>query len=86
MVMQEGENVELIDRLLESGDMQGAKLINIDGVRAEFEYGWGLARASNTLPAITFRFEAEDMNGLKRVQEIFRQQLLKISPELKLPF
>jgi len=66
--------------------MQGPKLIKIDGIRAEFEHGWGLVRASNTMPAVTFRFEAEDLNGLKQVQAVFREQLLKINPELKLPF
>ncbi len=30
----------------------------VDGVRATFEGGWGLVRASNTQPAITMRFEA----------------------------
>jgi phosphomannomutase / phosphoglucomutase len=86
MALQEDEGAQLVSRLAETGDLQGAKIINIDGVRAEFEYGWGLVRASNTMPALTFRFEAEDMNGLKRVQEIFREQLLAIDPELQLPF
>lgn len=86
LAMQEGENVELMDKLLASGEMQDAKLIKIDGIRAEFEYGWGLVRASNTMPAVTFRFEAEDMDGLKRVQAVFREQLLKINSELELPF
>ena len=34
------------------------EVIDIDGVRAIFEKGWGLVRASNTQPAITLRFEA----------------------------
>ncbi|MCP3671883.1 MAG: phosphomannomutase/phosphoglucomutase [Gammaproteobacteria bacterium] len=86
LAMQEGANVEIMDRLLVNVDMQDAKLIKIDGIRAEFEYGWGLVRASNTMPALTFRFEAEDMSGLERVQAVFREQLLKIDPDLKLPF
>ncbi len=86
MSMQEGENVELVAKLAGSGGMQGAKLINIDGIRAEFEYGWGLMRASNTMPAVVFRFEAEDELGLHRLQEVFRKQLLDINPDLELPF
>jgi hypothetical protein len=38
------------------------------------------------MPAAIFRFEADDINGLKYVQDVFRQELLKIDPELKLPF
>ena len=34
-------------------------VIDIDGVRIEFEKGWGLVRASNTQPVLVMRFEAE---------------------------
>jgi len=33
-------------------------LVTIDGVRAVFDDGWGLIRASNTQPALVLRFEA----------------------------
>ena len=36
------------------------EVVDIDGVRAKFEHGWGLVRASNTQPAITLRFEAQE--------------------------
>jgi len=32
------------------------------------------------------RFDAESMEVLKRVQNLFRAQLLAINPKLKLPF
>lgn len=86
MSLPEGKGIELVERLIADGDMLGAKIIKIDGIRAEFEHGWGLMRASNTMPAVIFRFEADDINGLKYVQDVFRQELLKIDPELKLPF
>ncbi len=34
------------------------EIIDIDGVRAKFEHGWGLVRASNTQPVLVLRFEA----------------------------
>lgn len=34
------------------------QLVTIDGVRAVFDEGWGLIRASNTQPALVLRFEA----------------------------
>ncbi len=46
---------ELRDELAREYDV-----IDIDGVRAKFEHGWGLVRASNTQPAITLRFEARE--------------------------
>jgi len=36
------------------------KIIDIDGVRIEFEKGWGLVRASNTTPVLVTRFESTD--------------------------
>jgi phosphomannomutase/phosphoglucomutase len=42
-------------------------VIDVDGVRVQFEDGWGLVRASNTQPALVLRFEAISE---KRVQEI----------------
>ena len=36
----------------------------IDGIRIEFEHGWGLLRASNTQPSLVLRFEAHTMAQL----------------------
>jgi phosphomannomutase/phosphoglucomutase len=35
------------------------EIVDIDGVRAVFEKGWGLIRASNTQPVLVMRFEGE---------------------------
>ena len=49
---------------LDAGQPVGAstlrlrELVTIDGVRAIFDDGWGLIRASNTQPALVLRFEA----------------------------
>ncbi len=37
---------------------QKYKVVEVDGVRAIFEKGWGLVRASNTQPVLVMRFEA----------------------------
>jgi len=34
-------------------------VVDIDGVRVNFDKGWGLVRASNTQPVLVMRFEAE---------------------------
>ena len=51
------------------------KLITIDGVRVVFPYGWGLARASNTQPALVLRFEADSEEHLKEIQEYVEGEL-----------
>ena len=52
-------------------------VITLDGVRAEFENGWGLVRASNTQPAITLRFEAYNNQQLVEYMQRFKSLLDK---------
>ncbi len=47
----------------------------IDGVRVNFENGWGLVRASNTQPALVLRFEATDEAGLSEIRSLFESKL-----------
>lgn len=44
---------------------------DIDGVRAEFDNGWALVRASNTGPNITARFEGVTPEDEKAIEEEF---------------
>ena len=41
---------------------------DIDGVRVQFEDGWGLVRASNTQPVLVLRFEAQTEEGLYSIR------------------
>src|SRR6185436_8792326 len=41
------------------------KMIDVDGLRIQFEDGWGLLRASNTQPILVLRFEAKTDDRLK---------------------
>ena len=61
-------------------------LIFIDGIRVEYPDGFGLARPSNTTPVVVLRFEGSNERTLTRIQEEFRETLLKIDPDLNLPF
>ena len=61
-------------------------LITIDGLRADWSDGWGLVRASNTTPVLVLRFEADNQTALKRIQQVFRKQLLAVDFKLKMPF
>lgn len=50
-------------------------LITIDGVRAIFDDGWGLIRASNTQPALVLRFEATSSAQLNVIQAFIEDEL-----------
>src|SRR5690606_34477620 len=85
--MQEGEPHALIARLQQEGDCPSATAIStIDGVRAEYNDGFGLARASNTTPGIVLRCDAESDAGLERIKGAVRQAFTARAPEVKLPF
>lgn len=83
---QEGENHAFVAQMQEKARFTDAKLTTIDGVRADFADGWGLVRASNTTPILVLRFEADTEEALQRIKDVFRQQMLAINNELKLPF
>lgn len=85
--MQEGQPHQLIHILQTQADLPNAiRLIKIDGIRAEYPNGFGLARASNTTPVIVLRFEAQDEQSLKHIQADFRALFQQFAPELALPF
>ncbi|MBO66815.1 MAG: phosphomannomutase/phosphoglucomutase [Acidiferrobacteraceae bacterium] len=76
----------LIRGLVESATFPSGHITTIDGLRVDYGDGFGLVRASNTTPTITFRFEADTSKGLTKIQHEFRQQLLKFDPHLNIPF
>ena len=87
LYLPEGESDRLMKALaLTRTRLTGAKITSIDGLRADFEEGWGLVRASNTAPSLVFRFEARTPQVLRRIQDEFRRILLEVGPGLKLPF
>ena len=87
--MGEGEPHALIEKLSGAAArlFPGAtQLITLDGVRAEFADGFGLARASNTTPVVVLRFEGDSSAALARIQALFRAALSDCWPGLKLDF
>jgi phosphomannomutase/phosphoglucomutase len=84
--MQEGENHAFIEKFKSVARFDGANISTIDGLRADFDDGWGLVRASNTTPILVVRFDAETEQALARIKAIFRSQMLQLRSDLELPF
>lgn len=76
----------VVQRFVETARFEGARLSTIDGLRADWEYGWGLLRASNTTPVLVLRFEADDEAALERIKNQFRAHLGLVAPELSPTF
>jgi len=87
LAMREGEPHRFIERLRGAGRFpQARRLVTIDGVRAEYADGFGLARASNTTPVVVLRFEGDTPEALARIQAEFRAAFTALEPGLALPF
>jgi len=86
MSTAEGENHPLVDKLIAAANFPDAKITTIDGLRVDFEDGFGLVRASNTTPCLVFRFEAINEEVLVRIKNDFRALVKTYAPTAELPF
>jgi phosphomannomutase / phosphoglucomutase len=84
--VEEKEKFLLMKQLIARAKFSDAEQITIDGLRVNFANGWGLVRPSNTTPCLVLRFEAESETILTNIQNVFREWLLAVKPELVLPF
>ena len=85
--LTEGEPTRIMQAVMRLADrLDGVEVIRIDGLRAEFDRGFGLVRASNTQPQLTFRFEGDDAEALEKIQVLFRRLMAKAAPGLRMPF
>ena len=72
---------EIIDRFMANSNFDGDKIL-IDGLRVNFNDGWGLLRASNTTPKLVLRFEGDTDESMNRIQNEFISELSRICPEI----
>ena len=76
------EKFVIIDKFKKLCNFRDGKINDIDGIRVEFEEGWGLLRASNTSPVLVLRFEAQNSESLTDIKEQFKDTLKKIDSSL----
>lgn len=79
----EEKKFELIENLVREGNFGDAKVITLDGLRAEFAYGWGLVRASNTSAHLTMRFEAETEAQIHDLKALFTREIRKLDNSIQ---
>lgn len=82
----DNKKFDFMKKLLAKAHFENAQVTTIDGLRVDFKDGFGLVRPSNTTPFIIIRFEGDDQETIKRIQNLFRKQLLALDPTLQLPF
>ena len=85
----EGENHSIINQMVDEISKKNNEYENInfiDGIRIDFEFGFGLVRASNTTPCLVLRFEAKSKEKLEFIKTEFKKLLKNYIDKEKLYF
>ena len=79
--MADDKKFKIIEDFSEQCSLNGEK-ITIDGLRINFDKGWGLLRASNTTPKLVLRFEGASIDDLNQIKDDFLNELSRICPDI----
>jgi phosphomannomutase len=78
----EGEPHAVVEQLTAAVDFPApAQVSTIDGVRVDWEDGFGLIRASNTTPVLVLRFEGHTPEALHRIEADMLALLRRVKPD-----
>jgi len=79
IAVQPGQQAEIIKKILsQKTEFQPAGIISLDGLRVEYEDGWGIVRQSKTTSSLSLRFEADTPQALQRIAEKFKEVILSV--------
>ena len=81
-----GEHYTFMEELVQNADFPHQTVSTFDGLRVDFDNGFGLIRPSNTTPVLVLRFEGETQANLESIQNQFRELILSTRPNIQLPF
>ena len=82
--VDEQKKFKIVKDFVSQSNFGEGEKITIDGLRVNFNDGWGLLRASNTTPKLVLRFEANSPERLNEIQSIFLNQLKKIDETINI--
>ncbi|MDA8683684.1 phosphomannomutase/phosphoglucomutase [Gammaproteobacteria bacterium] len=71
----------IVEKFTNECSLDGKK-ITIDGLRINFNNGWGLIRASNTTPKLVMRFEGNSLKDMNEIKDLFLSELTRICPNI----
>ena len=80
--VDEDKKFQIVDQFKNNASFKNASISLLDGLRVEYEDGWGLLRASNTTPKLVLRFEGTSQKSLDDIIQKFDEELQKVHPNL----
>mgnify|MGYP001380307044 FL=1 len=84
-VDKDGIQHDFMEKFKSLAIFEDAEISTIDGLRVDYDDGWGLLRASNTTSCLVMRFEAESKERLLEIKNSFISQIRKIDSRLEIP-
>ena len=82
--IDEDKKFKIVEDFVSQSEFREGEKITIDGLRVNFDDGWGLLRASNTTPKLVLRFEANSPERLNEIRNIFLNQLKIIDETIEI--
>ena len=80
--VDEDKKFQIVDEFKKSASFENASVSMLDGLRVEYDNGWGLLRASNTTPKLVLRFEGASQKSLDDIIQKFDEEFQKVHPNL----
>ena len=80
--VDEDKKFQIVDEFKKSASFENASVSMLDGLRVEYDDGWGLLRASNTTPKLVLRFEGTSQKSLDDIIRKFDEEFQKVHPNL----
>jgi phosphomannomutase len=81
---EEGEPHRVVDALVKKASFPSAQVSTIDGLRVDWQDGFGLIRASNTTPVLVLRFEGHTQEAMHRIEGEMLALLRSVKPEAQI--
>ena len=81
IVVSDKTKFDIVESFAKDCSLKGEK-ITIDGLRINFDNGWGLIRASNTTPKLVLRFEGDSLKDMEEIKSKFISELSRICPDI----
>ena len=76
----------ILEAVVSNAAFEGAVMTKVDGLRVDFNDGWGLVRLRKTRNQLAFRFEADNQVAMSRIQEALKRAVLAQDERLEFPF
>ena len=80
----EEKKFQIVENFIQNSEFGSGEKNTIDGLRVNFNDGWGLLRASNTTPKLVMRFEASTSERLEEIKNLFLIQLKQIDESIEI--